>query len=56
MAIKEAKLKTIGAFTKGIEGTTDISLWKDIEAFMDGETALVMESSITHTQGLASHP
>lgn len=45
MAIAEAKLKTAGAFTQGLEGTIDISLWKDIETFMDGEIALVVKSS-----------
>lgn len=43
MAVKEAKLKTVGAFTKGLEKSIDFSLWKSIEAFMNGETALVME-------------
>lgn len=50
MAIKEAKLKTVGAFTKEIEGTVDLDLWQNIETFMDGETALVMESSMGNGQ------
>lgn len=50
MAIKEAKLKIAGVFTNESEGTIDISLWKEIEAFMDGETALVMESSMDNGQ------
>lgn len=50
MAIKEVKLKTAGIFTNRSEGTIDISLWKDIETFMDGETALVIESSMDNGQ------
>lgn len=50
MKIKEAKLKTIGVFTEGIEGEIDVSLWKDIETFMNGETALVIKSSMDNGQ------
>lgn len=46
MKIKYAKLKTAGVFTD----RTD--LWKKIEAFMDGETAIVIKSSMNNGQYL----
>lgn len=50
MAIVEAKLKTVGAFTKQTEGASNLTLWQNIETFMDGETAFVMESSMDNGQ------
>lgn len=52
MKIKYAKLKTAGVFTDIKEGTIDVSLWKKIEAFMDEETAIVIESSMNNGQYL----
>ena len=46
MKIVTAKLKTEGAFTKGADGGTDFGLWKNIEEYMDGETAIVIESAL----------
>lgn len=46
MGIVTAKLKTVGAFTQGTDGCTDFDLWKNIEEYMDGETAIVIESAL----------
>lgn len=45
MAIKKAKLKTINMFKDIDLDDPDYQLWEKIAAYMDGEIALVIESS-----------
>ena len=45
MGIVTGKLKTAGVFTQGANGSIDFELWKNIEEYMDGETAIIIEST-----------
>ena len=44
MKIREARLKTRGMFNALDHNDTDYQLWEKISEYMDGETALVIES------------
>lgn len=45
MAIKKARLKTLDMFKDTSPDDSDYQLWEKIAAYMDGEIALVIESS-----------
>lgn len=45
MAIKQARLKTLDMFKDISPDDSDYQLWEKIAAYMDGEIALVIESS-----------
>ena len=45
MAIKKARLKTLDMFKDISPDDSDYQLWEKIAAYMDGEIALVIESS-----------
>lgn len=52
MAIREARLKTLNMFRDFRPDDADYKLWQDITEYMDGETALVIESSAIDGQYL----
>lgn len=52
MAIREARLKTLNMFRNFSPDDTDYELWQNITEYMDGETAIVIESSAMDGQYL----